>query len=328
MKVLGGGEIHVYDPVDEGPHPAGPQELWQESVVLLWWDLEQSIGGFYRIGHELNHKDGPRIALWSNTISPEGIFKKTAYLPLRTQDKIAGGFGSGDDSLRFEYDGDCVWTLEDQDISAKLRVHDFHPGIDCYPKKGAISEFAPRHMEVAGRVSGNLKVKGKVYEVNGLGFRDHGWGARDWNSLLSHRWLAGVFGQDLSFCALSWHAVDDNMAQFGWVVKNDTVIFAKKLDIVAYVECDAMTTRGGHLRMTLTTDEVIDVEFEALAPSIMSFHHGIACVDTLCKVSSGGRIGIADFESTANGQQGSRQPRNLSRGGISQNGWHPGPSTD
>ena len=324
MKVVGGGEIQVYDQADEGPHQAGPQELWQESVVLLWWDLKQSIGGFYRIGHELNHKDGPMIALWSSTVSREGIFKKTTYLPLRPQDRMARGFGSGDGSLRFEHDGDCVWTLEDQDISATLRIHDFHPGIDCYPKRGAISEFAPHHMEVAGRVSGSLKVKGRQYQVEALGFRDHGWGVRDWASLLSHRWLAGVFGEDLSFCALSWHTVDDSMAQFGWVVKHDTVIFARKLDIVAYVECDAMTTRGGRLRMTLTTDEVVEVEFEALAPSMMSFHHGIACVDTLCRISSGGRVGIADFETTANGQQGRRQPKNLARDGISGNGWYPG----
>jgi hypothetical protein len=322
MRVVGGGQVHVFDAIDEGPHKAGPQELWQESVVLVWWDLKQSIGGFYRIGHEVNHPDGPMVALWSNTVSPEGVFKKTAYLPLRPQDRIAKGFGSGDGSLRFEHDGDCVWTLEDQDISATLRVHDFHPGIDCYPKHGAISEFAPHHMEVAGRVSGQLTVKGKRYEVDGLGFRDHGWGARAWDALLSHRWLSGVFGADLSFCALSWQATDDSMAQFGWVVKHDQVIYAKQLDIVAYVECDAMTTRGGHLKMTLTTGEVVEVAFEAVARSIMSYHHDVACVDTLCKITSGERTGIGDFETTSNGQQGKRRPRNLARG-IIENGWHP-----
>ena len=140
MKVLGGGSVHVYESSDEGPHQVGPHELWQESVVLLWWDLKQSIGGFYRIGHELGHKSGPMIALWSSTVTPQGIFKKTSYLPLRPQDKIDKGFGSGDGSLRYDYDGNCVWTLEDQDIKARLRVHDFHPSIDCYPKKGALSE--------------------------------------------------------------------------------------------------------------------------------------------------------------------------------------------
>ena len=86
-----------------------------------------------------------------------------------------------------------------------------------------------------------------------------------------------------------------------------------------------MCARGGQLRIDLTTGEVIEVGFEALAPSIMSFHHGIACFDTLCRIRSGSLVGIGDFETTANGQQGKRQPGNLARG-ISQNGWHPAPA--
>ena len=74
------------------------------------------------------------------------------------------------------------------------------------------------------------------------------------------------------------------------------------------------------------TRTLIEVEFEALAPSIMSFHHGIACFDTLCRIRSGGLTGIGDFETTANGQQGKRQPKNLVRGGVSQNGWSPAPA--
>ena len=322
MEVLGGGSIHVFEAADEGPHRTGPQPQWQESVVLVWWDLKQSIGGFYRIGHEMNGKDGPMVSLWSNTVTPEGLFRKTTYLPLRPQDQSANGFGSGDGSLRYEHDGDIFWTLEEPDLTAKLRVESFHAGIDCYPKKGAISEFAPHHMEVAGRVTGSLSVKGKRYEVDGLGFRDHGWGDRAWDTLLSHRWLSGVFGPDLSFCALSWHTTGDDMAQFGWVVRHDKVIFAKQLDILAHVECDAMTTRGGQLRMTLTTGEELAVSYEAVAPSLMSFHHNVACVDTLCRIRCGERVGIGDFETTSNGQQGVRRPNRLSRG-YGGDGWFP-----
>ncbi|MGQ0696626.1 MAG: DUF7065 domain-containing protein [Panacagrimonas sp.] len=322
MEIIGGGKVHVYEAIDEGPHPAGPQEMWQESVVLVWWDQAQAIGGFYRIGHELNHKDGPMIALWNNTWTPQGFFKKTAYLPLRPQDRIANGFGSGDDSLRFEYDGQCVWTLHDEEISATLRVEDFHPAIDCYPKKGAISEFAPHHAEVSGRVRGTLTAKGHTYTVNALGFRDHGWGERLWPTLLSHRWMAGVFDQDLSFCALSWHGSDDTLVQFGWIVRDDKVIYGKDVDILVHIECDAMTVRGGALKMTLTTGEVLDVTFERLANSVVSFHHGIACVDTMCRIRYGDRVGIADLETSSNPQHGTRKPQKLSRGVIN-NGWHP-----
>lgn len=322
MDIVGGGKVHVYPAEDEGSHPAGPQPQWQESVVLVWWDMKQAIGGFFRVGHEPNCEGGPMVTLWSNVVTPEGVYKQTRYQPLRDEDRSPRGFGSGDGTLRYEYDGNCVWTLRDDDISADLRVHDFHPSIDCYPKKGNISEFAPHHMEVAGKVGGTLTVKGRTYEVDALSFRDHGWGERVWNTLLSHRWLSGVFGEDLSFCALSWHGVDDAIMQFGWVVRKDKVIYASKLDMVAYVECDAMTTRGGHLRMTLTTGEVLEVEFEAVAPCLVSYHHGVSCADTLCKITCNGQVGIGDFETTHNCQHGTRRPGRLSRGVI-ENGWHP-----
>lgn len=325
MKVSGGGKVHVYDPVDEGTHPAGPQELWQESVVLLWWDQKQNIGGYYRIGHEMNAKGGPQIALWSNTCTPEGIFHKTAYLPLRPEDRTQTRFGSGDGTVSYDFDGNCIWTVEDEDLSVSIRVHDFHPSIDCYPKSGQLADFAPQHMEVAGRVSGQLKAKGKTYEIDGLGFRDHGWGERAWHTLLSHRWFSGVFGPELSFCALAWHSVDDHLIQFGWVVRNDTVTYAKDLRIIAHIEIDGLTAQSGTLRMELTTGEVLDIEFKALTPSIISFHHGIACADTLCQITMGDKVGIGDLENTNNIQQGSRKPGKLHRG-IIDNGWHPAKS--
>jgi hypothetical protein len=323
MEVIGGGSVHVYEPKDLGSHAPGPDPIWQESVVLLWWDLKQSIGGFYRIGHELKWPDGPKIALWSCTFTPEGTFKKTTYLPLRREDQSPTSFGSGDGTHRYDFDGDCVWTIADENISAKLRVHDFHASIDCYPKHGAISEFAPHHMEVAGSVTGTLTVKGKTYNVDALGFRDQGWGNRAWDTLLSHRWLAGVVSKDFSFCLLAWHTVDDSMAKFGWVVRGDTVTYTKELDIVAYVEPDALCIRGGHAHIVLTTGEVFDLEFEALAPCAVSYHHEIACVDTLTRVTCGDMVGIANFETTANHMQGKRRPKNLSRG-IIENGWHAG----
>jgi len=323
MQVIGAGSVHVFDAVDEGPHPPGPQELWQESVVLVWWDLKQGIGGMFRIGHELNWKDGAKVVLWHNTTTPQGTFKKTHYLPLRPEDQRPRGFGSGDGSVRFDHDGDCVWTLDDPDIHGILRVHDFHAAIDCYPKTGAISEYAPQHLEVAGRVSGNITVKGVDYAVDALGIRDHGWGTRSWDSLLSHRWCAGAFGPEMSFVAVSWHTVDDTMAQFGWVVRGDTVTFANLLHILALVDTDGISNRGGQVTFELTTGEVLKIDFRALAPCCVSYHHGTACADTLCEIRCGDLVGIADFESTHNAQGGKRRPSRLGKSGIIDNGWHP-----
>ena len=73
MKMVGGGEIKEYPPSDEGPHLPGKGELWQESVVLVWWDLKQSIGGRIRVGHEPN-RDGGKSVIWTSVFAPEGIF--------------------------------------------------------------------------------------------------------------------------------------------------------------------------------------------------------------------------------------------------------------
>lgn len=322
MEIVGGVKVHVYDPVDEGSHKPGPQELWQESVVLVWWDLAQGVGGFYRIGHETNWKTGPKVSLWSNTITPEGVFHKTTYLPLRKEDQGPNSFGSGDGTVRFEYDQRAIWTFDDPDLRGRLVAEDFHPGLDCYPKSGAISEFAPHHMEVSSRVTGELTVKGRTYKVNALAFRDHGWGERAWHTLMSHRWVAGVFEDGLSFCALSWYSSDDVLIRFGWVVRGDTVLYAKDVDIVAYVETDAMSVRGGHVKLTLTNGEVLDVECTQVAPTCMSFHHDICCGDTMCRIESNGKKGICDFETTHNTQGGTRRPKTF-QSGIIDNGWHP-----
>ena len=45
-----------FRPEDEGPHPAGPDEAWQESVYLAWRDIRTGIGGQHRIGNEANRK--------------------------------------------------------------------------------------------------------------------------------------------------------------------------------------------------------------------------------------------------------------------------------
>ena len=69
MQMVGGGKMHVYPPEDEGAHPHGTEPNWQESVVLVWWDLKQSIGGYLRIGHEPNHNGGEAV-IWTNFITP------------------------------------------------------------------------------------------------------------------------------------------------------------------------------------------------------------------------------------------------------------------
>jgi len=323
MEVIGGGTVLEYGPSEEGPHRIGAQELWQESVVLFWWDVEQGVGGMHRIGHEPNTKNGPQVSLWNNLWAPGWIFKRTATLPLREGDRPENGFNCGDDSCRFEYTDHAIWRIRDADVEAELHVRDFHTPVDIYPKKGALAEdVAPNHMEVGARVSGHLAVRGRRYTVNGLAFRDHGWGLRNWSTFVGHRWVAGVLQDGTSFLAQTFHSSDEALVRFGCIIRDRKLTYARRVDVLVHLEPDGLTHRGGVVEMELTTGECIRFDAQPLQKGVVSWIHGIACVDTLCRIEIGGVPGICDFEVTNNALRGSHQPK-LAINGIAENGLHP-----
>src|ERR1700736_6780513 len=124
MKFIGRDNVKVYDESHfTRQQPQGP--LWQDSAWLNWWDVQNKVGGVHRIGHEYNkpHGDVPRVAAWSNLVTPKGVFRRVLYLPLREEDKLRNGWGGGDDTCRVEFDGEgSVWTIDEPTtgVSAKL----------------------------------------------------------------------------------------------------------------------------------------------------------------------------------------------------------------
>ncbi|MGQ0622894.1 MAG: DUF7065 domain-containing protein [Panacagrimonas sp.] len=322
MQIIGGGSVIEYGPGEEGPHRIGAQTLWQESVVLVWWDLAQGIGGFHRIGQEPNRADGPHVTLWNNCWSPQHVFKRTATIPLRTSDRPANGFNCGDGTCTFEFTDHAIWRIADEGVEAELHVRDHHTPVDVYPKKGALGEdVAPNHMEVGGRVTGQFRIGGKTFDVQGLAFRDHGWGLRDWSAFVSHRWVAGVLETGDVILAVTFHSRDDALVRFGCVIREAKLTYAKSVDVVTYLEPDGLSHRGGFVDMTLSTGEALHIECRPLATGTVSWIHGIACVDTLCEIEIGGVRGICDFETTNNALRGTHQPK-LAVRGIVENGLH------
>ncbi|TPX13665.1 uncharacterized protein E0L32_005868 [Thyridium curvatum] len=310
------------------PHGSTPN--WQNSVVLVWWDEEHRIGGFHRLGHEPNRPNGGEAIIWTNLLTPEGMFKRVQSNPLRKEDTPDdGSFGSGDDTCTVKYaNGEHIWTINEptENITARIVHRDTGPNVDCFPKHGSMDkDFATAHFDIAGRVTGSLSAKGRTYNIQGLSIRDHAWGTRDWgSSAYGHRWLVGTAGANFSFMAVSWHAsANDRVGNFGWVVRDGEITLAKIVDIIIFMEVDSCTNRGGRVRMELTTGEVLDIECEATAPKAsVCWHLGMACVDRICsfKCKQNGVSGFANVESTSNIQMGDRKPGTLVAG-IIENGF-------
>lgn len=290
---------------DEYTHPIGPDPFWQESVVIVWFDLKSGIGGFHRIGHEARANNGAGVATsWIFVTTLEGTrFRRHDNHPLQASDRTHDTFSvSGKHQMTF--DGRAVWTVNDEQCQLRLVAEDYTPRFDLFRHGGSVTEdFAPGHLEAAGTVKGAVTIAGRHYDVDGLCYRDHSWGKRDWKTLLTHRWIAGTCGPDLTFNAAAWHGIDGTLRKFGIVVRNGAVAYAKEVDIVVFQECDGMTHRGGRMTLTMADGEKIIVEPVPIDGGV-TVHNGVACVDQLCTFDYAGTKGFCDFEISTNPRAG------------------------
>lgn len=333
MKVTGGGHVVELGVDDERHHAPEDHEMWQDSVVLCWWDLERGVGGYHRIGHHPFHAGGPQAQLTTNFFTPELVYKRCGWVPLRPEDVTETGFGCGDDGCRFDFTDHAVWTFHDDEVRGELHVSDFHPPVDIYPKTGQLAErITAGHLEVGGSVTGRLTLHGTDYEIQGLAFRDHGWGKRFWEDFVAHRWVAGTFGPELTVLAVSVLATDDNIAEFGCVIRDGVLTYADTVDITTYLESDGLTHRGGRLRMELPGEHPLEIAIDPLQKGAVSWMVDLMAVtDTMCTLTIGGsgqsdssdgrRVGICNFEVSNNAGRGRFRPR-FAVNGVTEDGLH------
>ena len=240
MEFIDGSKVHVFSSADEKPHPPGAQENWQESYVLYWHDPRQHLFGNFRLGREPNYQGG-RSQFNIVVVSPEGTYRRVSNLPLQAQDVFENGFGNGDDALRYEFDGEHIrWTLKDDGVEAKFKVEITVPPIDAHRQAGldTAESILSAHVDAACRVTGSMVIKGKTYEIDAFGVRDHAWGRRDLSALRSYRWLIADLGPGHSFVAMTFQSADDKLARLGWVIRGDKVLLADKVGTRAIIGDD------------------------------------------------------------------------------------------
>jgi hypothetical protein len=330
MKVIGRENLTWYNDTHNLRQQPTEVERWQDSAWLNWWDEKNKVGGVFRIGHEYNNPDcdGPMVAAWAGLITPAGIYKRVVYLPLREDDKLANGWGGGDDKLRVVVeDGVHRWIINDPEegVTATLDFADFHRPFNGFPQLGDTSaDIAPAHIDVHGSIKGTMNVKGQSFQADGMGVRDHGWGHRSLGMMTSHRYSSGTFGPDFGYTTWAIHNLRGSVEIFGWIVRDNEIIFPKDIDIVAYTEIDSVSTRGGQVRFVLATDEILEFELTARAPGLMNYFHNMPNNNTVCSVSHNGRTGSGMLETSMNYQRGTQAPDKMQRG-VVHNGFYPAP---
>lgn len=311
----------IFTTKDEYRHEPGPESNWQESQLLQWYDQSQGIGGWHRLGHEPNNQGG-RAVIWSYVFSHSGWqYRCCTDIPLNPSDIYPNGFGAGD-RLTGRYENDAsIWEVNDGELSCRLECRYFYDLADPFPPGDELAATRfPNHFEVAGHVTGEVVYKGNKISINGLGYRDHSWGNRDWNQgMLNHRWFTGSMGEEFSFAAITAQASTGKLVKTGYVARHGQLIRATDIDVIAYVEPDGLTHRGGKVRMTLENGEQIRLNIKARAAVL--FQRGtVVMVETMCDVEGHGLKGFCDAEFSSNPRNGTGDVL-LSINAVTENGF-------
>jgi hypothetical protein len=190
-------------------------------------------------------------------------------------------------------------------LEARLECRNLFPLIDPFPPGDELAaKRFPHHFEVAGRVTGQVRYQGRSVSIDGYGYRDHSWGQRDWeNGMLNHRWFTGTLGGDLSFAAITAQASSGKLIRAGYVRRGGRTALARAVDVVAHMEPDGLTHRGGEIRLTLPDEELIHVRFQARAGVL--FQRGtVVMVEMMCDAQGHGLEGYCDAEISSNARNG------------------------
>jgi hypothetical protein len=288
-------------------HPPAADADWQESVVLMFSDEDSGLAGFFRIGSE------PNLGLsqvYFNLVSRDGLrFRHNPFdLPMQAGDRTPDGFAAGPLRWRIPDRKFVQLTGTQGEVSLDLRLHDFYASTPWQMLgAGGLEKLAPGHVESSGRVEGRVVVGDRVFDLrNALGHRDHSWGRRDVRVMRSFRWVAGTCGPQLSFSGLALHMANGYFMRAGFVRRDGVLCPLRDFDVVAQVNPDGLTVRGGTAEWTLTDGSRIRLEasvIDGIITSYRSDHGGPGShvgVEGLSSVRCGDLRGFCDFNVSNN----------------------------
>ena len=142
------------------------------------------------------------------------------------------------------------------------RVEDMHTDADISKKHQS------GHMDMTGRCTGTLTVRGKTFAVDSIERMDHSWGPRDPMVIKNMYIVSATFGEDLAFHMICpWNPEATGAAQFqlthGYVLQDGKVygltsqatITSTHLGLMCTgLEMTVRDTRGKQFRLRATAD--------------------------------------------------------------------------
>src|SRR5581483_8375827 len=229
-------KLEPFDPRDSGWHDPGPDpdQRWQESWGLWWYDPDARAAGLHHAGLQRGRHKADE---W-NWVALDGtVVGKEHALDLAIPQNDAAAFTLGGLEVSSEvppsrYSVRGAWKDTDCDLTYQAFTEPF-----AYSYEGA--SMGRGHYDSLGRVTGGVNVAGKTVTVEGWALQDHSWGIRDYRQIHTYRWLWAIFGEDLAFYVVVL-TTDAGMGAMGYVYDNG------RFDPVRRATCRTIMADAGH----------------------------------------------------------------------------------
>jgi hypothetical protein len=218
---------------DDFMHPVEDVGHFNESAYYNFFDADEAVGGWVRIGNRPNEGHAEvSVCLYEPDGSAGFQYKRP-----RIEDNRAHAAGG----LRFEvvepwkhhrvgYAGHVCFLRDPYEMAEPSRAFKRNPQVSVSleldwlgrspgwggePRRrnaegaweaarlgNASRQFARGHFEQHGEVEGSLEIDGRRYDLRGHGLRDHSWGPRFWQNTGYYRWLTITLGPDFGMMGL------------------------------------------------------------------------------------------------------------------------------
>lgn len=264
---------------------------WQESFFLGWVDLATLSAGSHHVS--LSPANGT-AHVWSwVVVNGQPAAREAAHaLPLGEldlHDFTLGGlhFNAGASARRL--------SLDAQFDSARLHL-DFTALCDPVTLDFNVGDtrLADRHYEAMGFADGRIECANGMVPVHAAAWHDHSWGARDFGTNPSSRWLFAVFGDDLAFSVFSF-VTSFGAEQFGWVYDNGKVHRIARATFRSEIANDGATPLGVNVDLWAEGARGYRLSGKVKATGLTG-GEGWFGVDGLTEFECGGRLGQGFFE--------------------------------
>jgi len=255
-------------PEDDGLHPLGPEENFNESMYFNFFDPAQAVGGFVRLGNRANEGQAEMtVCLFLQDGRVLFAFKRAKIDHNDAFD--AGGLQfeviEPTEKLRTTYEGGVIVLDNPKELSDPSRAFRESPrrriSLDllheaCGPMYGqthdkaetgrsADDQFAKAHYEQHMRVTGAIDLgEGETLEIAGYGLRDHSWGPRYWQAVEQYEWLTLNFGPDLGGMVTRIQVAGKPVRHGGVIIRDGELIPVVAAEIEAEYESNGLYHRS------------------------------------------------------------------------------------